>query len=84
MGVPHEHIMQFFSVIPQPNHALASLWKPFEDLARVIEKLPKNPERTVALRKLLESRDAAVRAAMAKQNDRGLLEEGQPDGAKEA
>jgi len=28
--------------------------------------LPRNPERTVALRKLLESKDAAVRAALAK------------------
>ena len=28
--------------------------------------LPRNPERTVALRKLLEAKDAAVRAALTK------------------
>lgn len=37
--------------------------RPFCDLARhVVENLPRNPERTVALRKLLEAKDAAVRA----------------------
>ena len=28
----------------------------------IVENLPRNPERTVALRKLLEAKDAAVRA----------------------
>lgn len=32
----------------------------------VARGLPRNPERTVALRKLLESKDAAVRALLAK------------------
>ena len=32
----------------------------------LIEALPRNPERTVALRKLLEAKDAAVRAKIAK------------------
>lgn len=37
--------------------------KPFCDLARhIVETLPRNAERTVALRKLLEAKDAAVRA----------------------
>lgn len=36
--------------------------------------LPRNPERTVALRKLLEAKDAAVRAALAK-------DEGPPRGS---
>lgn len=37
--------------------------KPFCDLARhLVETLPRNAERTVALRKLLEAKDAAVRA----------------------
>lgn len=37
--------------------------KPFCEIARhVIETLPRNAERTVALRKLLEAKDAAVRA----------------------
>lgn len=30
----------------------------------IIDTLPRNPERTVALRKLLEAKDAAVRASM--------------------
>ena len=33
---------------------------------RIVETLPRNPERTVALRKLLEAKDAAVRALLAK------------------
>ena len=37
--------------------------KPFCDLAGyIVEHLPRNAERTVALRKLLEAKDAAVRA----------------------
>lgn len=37
--------------------------RPFCDLARmIVEDLPRNAERSVALRKLLEAKDAAVRA----------------------
>ncbi len=35
--------------------------------AEVNASLPRNPERTVALRKLLEAKDAAVRAAIYKE-----------------
>jgi hypothetical protein len=35
---------------------------PFAELAAQVVGLPANPERTVALRKLLEAKDAAVRA----------------------
>jgi hypothetical protein len=60
-----EHIMQFFKYAHLPAH-LASVSKPFADLAEwVVEWLPRNPERTVALRKLLEAKDAAVRAKLA-------------------
>lgn len=39
--------------------------KPFSDLAHEIENvLPAGPEKSVALRKLLEAKDAAVRAAL--------------------
>lgn len=39
--------------------------KPFADLAEhVHETLPRSAERTVALRKILEGKDAAVRAAI--------------------
>lgn len=61
-----EHIMQFFAFAHLPAH-LQEVSKPFCDLAwHIVETLPRNPERTVALRKLLESKDAAVRALVAK------------------
>jgi hypothetical protein len=41
--------------------------RPFHLLATsIVENIPRNPERTVALRKLLESKDAAVRAFIAR------------------
>ena len=67
-----EHILQFFAYEHLPEH-LQRVSKPFCDLARNIVaddennlSLPRNPERTVALRKLLEAKDAAVRALIAK------------------
>lgn len=61
-----EHIMQFFAHAHLPP-ALAAVSKPFGDLAeQIVASLPRNPERTVALRKLLEAKDAAVRAFIAK------------------
>lgn len=61
-----EPIMQFFSYAHLPP-ALASVSKPFAEMAEnIVNCLPRNPERTVALRKLLESKDAAVRAFIAK------------------
>lgn len=62
-----EHILQFFAYGHLPPHAQA-VARPFATLAtRVVETLPRNPERTVALRKLLESKDAAMRAYFAQQ-----------------
>ena len=61
-----DHIEQFFAYAHLPPH-LQTVSKPFGDLAaHIIETLPRNPERTVALRKLLEAKDAAVRALVAK------------------
>ena len=63
---PTEHILQFFSYAHLPPH-LAEVSRPFHDLAyAIVVTVPRNPERTVALRKLLESKDAAVRAVVAK------------------
>ncbi len=53
----YSHLPDFLQVISQPFHILA------HDLAN---KLPWNPERTVAFRKLLEAKDCAVRAAIFK------------------
>ena len=63
-----DHIMQFFSYEHLPEH-LQEVSKPFAILAiAIVQDLPRNPERTVALRKLLESKDAAVRAKLAKES----------------
>lgn len=63
-----EHILQFFAYAHLPAH-LQVVSKPFGDLAQqIVETLPRNPERTVALRKLLEAKDAAVRALVAKED----------------
>jgi len=60
-----EHIAQFFAFAHLPPH-LQAVSRPFTAAAVHVLELPRNPERTVALRKLLESKDAAVRAALAK------------------
>ncbi|MBF8297396.1 MAG: hypothetical protein HW395_53 [candidate division NC10 bacterium] len=60
-----EHIMQFFAFAHLPEH-LQAVSVPFATLAtEIVATLPRNPERTVALRKLLEAKDAAVRARLA-------------------
>lgn len=62
---PAEHIIQLFAYEHLPPH-LKAVSKPFGELAnRIVETTPRNPERTVALRKLLEAKDAAVRAVLA-------------------
>jgi len=62
---PVEHIEQFFAFAHLPP-AMQEVSRPFGELAQRILELPRNPERTVALRKLLEAKDAAVRAFIAK------------------
>ena len=62
-----EPIMQFFSWSHLPPF-LQEVSEPFAGMAEhIIETLPRNPERTVALRKLLEAKDAAVRALLFKE-----------------
>jgi hypothetical protein len=57
-------ILQFFEYQHLPPH-LAAVSEPFGRLALdIVVHLPRNPERTVALRLLLQSKDAAVRAAL--------------------
>lgn len=61
-----DYLLQFFSYDHLPAH-LQERSKPFHDLAQLLATtLPANPERTVALRKLLEAKDCAVRAALFK------------------
>lgn len=62
----NEFFMQFFEYNHLPPH-LQDISKRFGELAEyVVRELPRNPERTVALRKLLESKDCAVRTVVAK------------------
>lgn len=79
MPEQQDHIMQFFAYEHLPSH-LQEVSKPFCDLARAIVgdergmpegtstqfPLPRNPERTKALNALMEAKDCAVRARLAK------------------
>ncbi len=57
-------ILEYFGYIHLTGD-LQTVSMQFAQLARfVIDTVPRNQERTVALRKLLEAKDAAVRAAL--------------------
>lgn len=59
-----EDVLKYFAYSHLPEH-LQAVSKQFADLAQVVaERAPDSPETTVALRKLLEAKDAAVRAAL--------------------
>jgi hypothetical protein len=58
------HVLKFFAYDHLPAK-LQEVSKPFGDLAKqVADRAPENQETTVALRKLLEAKDAAVRATL--------------------
>ena len=62
----NDPIMQFFEYTHLPTH-LQAVSQPFGTLAELIHTmLPDNAERGAALRKLLEAKDAAVRARVAR------------------
>ncbi len=64
MTEPAEQIMEFFAYAHLPE-TLQRVSAPFGVLANVVLKeCPRSAERTVALRKLLEGKDAAVRAML--------------------
>lgn len=59
-----DNLIQFFSYTHLPER-LQMVSKSFYDLAHLmIETLPANPESTVAMRKLLEAKDCAVRSVL--------------------
>jgi hypothetical protein len=59
-------VLQFFTWEHLPPH-LQTVSKPIGELAFTLARsIPSSPELTVALRKLLEAKDAAVRAALVK------------------
>ena len=62
-----DRMLQFFVYDHLPEH-LRAVSKPFGELAeKIVTDLPANPERTTALRKLLEAKDCAVRALLYKE-----------------
>ncbi len=64
MSVSTERMMQWFTYTHLPMD-LQSVSKPFCKLAEhIVATLDPGPERTVALRKLLEAKDAAERARL--------------------
>jgi hypothetical protein len=58
-----EAILKYFAYDHLPSE-LQEVSKPFCELARFIAEKYEGPEVTVCLRKLLESKDAGVRAAL--------------------
>lgn len=57
-------IMRYFTFEHLPV-SLQEVSRPYSELAERVEtSLPDGPEKSVALRKLLESKDAAVRSAL--------------------
>lgn len=61
-----EPMLQWFAYDHLPE-TLQAKSKPFGDLAQwMVATLPRNPERSAGLRKLLEAKDCAVRAAIYK------------------
>lgn len=59
-----DYLLQFFRYDHLPFN-LQSVSQPFGELAKtILNDLPENPERTMALRKLLEAKDCAVRAQL--------------------
>ena len=58
-----EHVLQFFTYEHLPEH-LQKISKPFCDLAGTLAEDLEGPELTICLRKMLEAKDCAVRAAL--------------------
>lgn len=57
-------MMKWFEFAHLPEH-LQAVSRPFGELAsNLVDTVAPGPERTVALRKLLEAKDAAVRAKL--------------------
>jgi len=53
----YEHLPKDLQIVSSSFHEIAN-W--------IVNELPRNPERTAALRKLLEAKDCAVRAKLYK------------------
>ena len=63
---PQEYLLQFFEYGHLPVH-MQDTSRMFHELAHaLIAAVPRNPERTMALRRLLEAKDCAIRAGIFK------------------
>lgn len=59
---PHEPLLKWFETV-DANEDTAFILAHYYNLAKTVTKsIPRSPERTMALRKLLESRDAIIRS----------------------
>jgi len=64
---PYNYLMQFFSYNHLPSH-LQDVSRLLCEVAHALDTaLPNNPEKTTAMRKLLEAKDCAVRAVLYKE-----------------
>jgi hypothetical protein len=65
-GTPTDSLLQFFGY-QHLRDDLQPTSKVFHDLAVwIVANLPRNPERTLTLRKLIEAKDSAVRSVLYK------------------
>ena len=63
---PYKDMLSFFDFRHLPE-SLQNVSKPFYKLAQsLVDELPSHPQKMVALQKLLEAKDSAVRIAVAK------------------
>lgn len=61
-----EFLMQFFEFAHLPEKLQPASARFWDIACQIVATTPRNPERTAALRKLLEAKDCAVRACIAK------------------
>ncbi len=63
--IRQDDVLQYFGYTHLTNEALQAASEPFARMARdIIDHLPRCPQRTLALNRLVEAKDCAVRAAM--------------------
>ena len=80
MAESPDPILRYFRYSHLPE-ALKPFSKPFSDMADwIVATFPKNPERTVALRKLLESKDCSVRAGLPEESPMAAISKDLRDG----
>jgi hypothetical protein len=73
VGAPIERMLRWLDASHIGDPELKAIIALYDRLGReVCDAVPSGPERTVALRKLVESKDCAVRAVLDARPNRGL------------